>query len=427
MRQWSLKLLDPIEPPIIIDDLNPNKFSRRAEDGYLWLMDLPIKMPGTDVMIPHELEQFKEFIEKVFLHEKVINKSIHDWYAYICVDQRPVEPGKPQRRPGAHADSFPTGRVDMIRDSDSIYIAYDCMPTEFCHGNFAFGPNVYVVDNDCPNLDRIASICDGKIEFKPFRTVSNESILKHFEGNTRFVRTYDPYQILHMDSGHVHRVAFNNSDKTIPRTFVKITFSPDIFNRFGNDHNCLFDYNWPFYQRLLERNNSSITSNYVDSNDFMHVDAAALEQAFVDGADWTDGQIVNITRYGTVAIMCAFKGELLVTNNENGQYMTCTIAKEGDLKVKHIRTNAQYFLSYSKIKELYEIVDAEDLTTCAERFIMTAKSTKAVAIKINRQIRIDTPWKVQQHLRPGDFIVKRSNDEIYGITGADMLSNYIIS
>ena len=128
-------------------------------------MDLPIKMPRSDIRVPYEFSQFEDFIRKCFIHESITNPCLNDWYAYLCIDQRPVESNLSQRRPGAHADSFPIGRIDMDRLSDSIYLGYDCLPTEFCIGDFTF--KQYINTND------------------------NSEILKHFQQNTINVKQYD--------------------------------------------------------------------------------------------------------------------------------------------------------------------------------------------------------------------------------------------
>jgi hypothetical protein len=316
----------------------------------------------------------------------------------MCIDQRPVDPKSSQRRPGPHADSFPTGRVDMIRNSDSIYLAYDCLGTEFCIGDFTFNADV--------------------------DTSNNNSIIDHFESRTESVKVYDPYKIIHMDSGHVHRVSFNNTDATILRTFIKITFSPDIFNRVGNDHNYLLDYNWPLYLRTIERNNNSIMDGYVNLHEFLYISHDQLADHFEHkiALDLADDKIIKIRREGIAYIHPAIEGDLLVTNNTNGEFMTCLTAKKGDWKLFNPKTKAKYFMSLTKIKELYDI----EIIPKIVYLVIKAKSTIALAFKINRSVRIDAPWKVPQYLRSGDYIVKRANGEIYGVTSMDVGENYKI-
>ena len=65
-------------------------------------------MPGTNFQIPEELSQFSEFIIKCIHYEKLINSDIDDYYAYLSVDQRHVNPNESQRRSGWHYDSFIT-------------------------------------------------------------------------------------------------------------------------------------------------------------------------------------------------------------------------------------------------------------------------------------------------------------------------------
>ena len=73
--------------------------------------------------------------------EQIVNPEYDSSYAYLCVDQRPVKPGKSQRRPGWHADSFVTPLThDDTKNvlHDSIYITSDCIPTIYNPGPFPF-------------------------------------------------------------------------------------------------------------------------------------------------------------------------------------------------------------------------------------------------------------------------------------------------
>lgn len=139
-----------------------------------------------------------------------------------------------------------------------------------------------------------------------------------------------------MDSGHVHQVSFNNTSSNMNRTFIKIVFSPDLFNRVGNDHNYLFDYNWPLYQRSVERNNSSILDGYVTNDvDFEYVPLDKLCSAFTENYDWLDNNMYNVHRKGHAIAKPAEEGEFLVTNDMDGNFVTCLVAQKNDWKIKN--------------------------------------------------------------------------------------------
>lgn len=381
-RKFSLDLFKTCTDPTIISTVNPKTFERNSN---LWAMDLPIKMPHSDLMVPTEFNQFTESIEKICQHQKSTGEY-DNWYAYLCIDQRTANPGSSQRRPGEHADSFPTGNVSINRPSDTIYLAYNAIPTEFCYGNFTFTSNIDTSDN--------------------------KQILNHFSRQTVYTKIFNPYTILKMDTGHVHRVGINTTNKPINRTFLKLTFSPDIFNRVGNDHNYLFDYNWPLYSRTVERNNSSIIDGYVNDHDFRFMDTTEL-MGLLD-----DDTLTCTRNYHKAEIKPAIPGELLMTNNSKGEFMTCLVAKIGDFKVHNNKTDMTYFLPWNKLVEFYEVDTLNELS------MVFAKPLMIKAKLITECICLMAPWGAKQYLRPGDYLIQRHNGEIYGIDSNDLLRNY---
>lgn len=392
-RRWSMDLFKEQSIPLVTGTFD-NTFGRYENRGnYLWVMDLPIKMPRTNIRIPYELDQFREFILKSFTHEALTNPHINDWFAYLCVDQRLAFPGSSQRRPGAHSDSFPTGNINMDRLSDSIYLGYTSLPTEFCIGNFAFNNNI--------------------------DTSNNTQILDHFDKNTISVKTFNPYHIIKMDSGHVHRASINNDKYPIDRTFVKLTFSPDIFNRVGNDHNYLFNYDWPLYGRTIERNNSSITGGYMNDAEYEFVDYADCNNIFCN-----EKNIIRLKRKGKIYITPAIEGELLATrsrkvNINNSQMMSCFVAKKNSWKVFNPVTKVEYFVDTKKLSEFYDTTNI----SCGKP-LYPKPNIYILATKINKNIRIIPPWGGFQYLHVGDYLIKRHNNEIYGVTNDDIIMNY---
>ena len=179
-RYWDIQMFDDMNLPIVISNLNnPHLFQKKNHTQFFWLLDLPIKMPGINWKIPTELLQFSEFIIKCVHYEKLINPNIDDYYAYLSVDQRQVNPGQSQRRPGWHSDSFITESTrknltdsNVPIDVDSIYLAYNCLPTEFCSGPFTFDHS--------------------------FDHNNNADVLNHFEQMSKGLKivTYPPFTIL---------------------------------------------------------------------------------------------------------------------------------------------------------------------------------------------------------------------------------------
>ncbi len=397
-RRWDIKIYDKINLPIIIDNLNPKQFSKRNDGKYLWVIDLPIKMPFSDFAIPTEFEQFSEFLIKAINHEKQINPNFEETYAYLCIDQKYVNPNESQRRPGFHADSFITNMTHGLNFEhnkpvmDTVYLAYDCVPTLFPNCDFNF-------DN---------------VDYN-----NNQVVLEHFDKKTtdKEIKVYPNYTILKMDSGCVHAVGINDSNVIKPRTFIKLTFSTQIFNREGNDHNYLIDYKWPLIPRTMDRNTS--TSNLVDTDKYMFLDLQYLAGEFIleQNSSLFENKIYNIFRNSSAQIMLATKGELLMTCNGNGDYMTHNIAKYGDWKITNSQTKAQYLLSTENLNKYYDVNQIND-------DIVPAKKISSMARQLKKPLVINAPWGTKQYLQIGDYLIMRDKNDIYGITSGDFEHNY---
>lgn len=409
-QAWSIRHYDKMNLPIIIGNVNERSFGARFQrDKYLWAMDMPIKLPFSQVKVPIEFSQFTDFFKSAIQFERMINPNYDKSYAYVCIDQRPVESRGYQRRPGWHADSFITKYTNSQYNEscspimDTVYLAYDCLATEFHKGPFSFPNSVDIHSNDAVlgHFEEIASAApDSDIVVFP-----NHTILK-------------------MDPRCVHRVQMNETNCTLDRTFIKLTFTTEIFNRLGNDHNKLFDYNWPLLGRGMERNNSSLSNGFFDESKYIFVDNIQLANMFKlihfdfdFDSDIAEKKIHKIHKTGLVHMQPSYEGELLVTEDTNNIFITHNVAKLGDYKITNINNGTQYFLSGKKVFEFYDVHSILD-------GIIIPKPIVAHAIQIKKHIKIFAPWNTYQYLCPGDFIVKK-NDDVYGIKQNDFQKCYL--
>jgi len=211
--------LTPHFPIVIGEVYDTEKFSNVRN---LRVLDCPIKFPGSnEYRVPHELDQFDDVIAKAASHEHAINPNIDQFYAYLTVDQKYVEADNFQRKPGCHVDGFQGLRINPKRLINRSYIAYDRVPTVFYGQSF-----------ETEHLD------EAKHDF----FLSFDEQAKE-EAEMRF----DPYSIILMNAYSVHR-----SDKVtypIYRTFFRLSYDVNRFDRFGNTHNPMFDYNWDMVTR----------------------------------------------------------------------------------------------------------------------------------------------------------------------------------
>ena len=214
-RKFDNELFSFPHTPILIDEVsNCGRFSRKSD---LRVLDMPIKMPGrSDYRIPKELDQFDELIAKVVSFEHEINPRVNEYYAYLTIDQGTIQEGQYQRRPGCHTDGFQgAGSIQKIPVGRS-YIVYDEAPPIFFPQSF-----------------RTSHLDEKKHNFF---TSFDEQI------DENLALKFDTYQILLMNGYTVHRASM--MDYTAYRTFFRLTYDLNVYNRLGNTHNPMFHYNW---------------------------------------------------------------------------------------------------------------------------------------------------------------------------------------
>lgn len=404
---WNINLFNTKNTPVIIDNIEyKDKFSYKYNDKYHWILDLPIKMPGQPWAIPIELEQFSEFIIKSERFERLINNNIDNCYVYLCIDQRPVKPNESQRRPGWHSDSFITNKTHLDLDSkkvqtDSIYLCYDTIPTEFSEAIFEF---------------------PSSKNKKQFDYNDNQQVLKFFEDKAQYnnIITYPNYNILKIGPECIHRVGFNQTNTIINRTFAKLVFSTEIFNREGNDHNYLYDYNWYMIPRTNERNNSSLmaeTINGISVNEYIEINPLLVR---FDNDHIDDNYFIYHKKYkkiNSVYAQPASPNEYLQTKI-NGYLTTTNYAKTSDWKIK-TELGDEYLLSLDKLNEFYDYDNIKHKFVSKDNIIVDA-------LLIKRPIKIKSPWLQIQYLDKGDYLVKRSSYDIYGVKKTNFNNSYIV-
>lgn len=164
----------------------------------MFVQDMPIALPGSPLRIPQHLECFAHLVMAVapcFTERD---------YIYLSAKRMFVSPDSNYNRPGWHIDGYGT--------SDRNYIWYDSCPTEFCV-NQAF----YLSDDHTESMKQMA-----------------------LQACVNCIKTYPAGSLLRLDNTIVHRVAKVTEPRM--RTFVKISVSRNRYNREGNAHNYLFDY-----------------------------------------------------------------------------------------------------------------------------------------------------------------------------------------
>lgn len=200
-----------------LEPVQGRTFSLRRPE-FLFVIYMPIKMPGSDIRLPDNLGVFQPLV-----HEVPVSC---DDYLYITAKHMFLPSGGISNRPGWHCDGFGT--------EDTNWLWSDCVPTEFCVQPFTLS------DDDAQSM----------VEMQ--RQAKDENIV-----------TYPAGTLLGLDASVVHRPAISDTDCF--RTFAKLSVSRDRYALEGNAHNYLFDYDWPLQERQVARNTPQPTKEKAKS------------------------------------------------------------------------------------------------------------------------------------------------------------------
>lgn len=213
LEPWSLKhLLLPHKPVKIGRIEDRAAFSRPVTS----VLNMPVKMPGSEIKVPEELGQFREFLQKIVDHEKAVNPDFNEFYMYLTVDQHAVKQGTTHRRPGIHIDGVQGARYKVKLPPEHLYSASDRLGTVFYDQPF-----------DLTALDPAKQHVHAELE----RQAREEN-----------ARATPDFDIAFWDSYSVHRADVAKAD--FVRTFIRVEFSKKQYDSEGDTHNPLFDYDW---------------------------------------------------------------------------------------------------------------------------------------------------------------------------------------
>ena len=194
------------------EDLGPHSVKGYMEDTYV--LYLPVKMNNSSIQVPDNLKMYEHLVYSAINN---INRRFE--YIYLSVENRYIPADTCQKRPGWHVDGYLT--------NDETYI--------------------YTKSSDTTEY-----INQSNIELGP---IDDLEALHQFN-------TYKGGEIVHINSGHLYNLkrCIHRSPtitKGHKRLFVKISFSNDRYNLYGNSKNYLFDYDWKYVERDNERNTPS--------------------------------------------------------------------------------------------------------------------------------------------------------------------------
>lgn len=196
------------------------------------ILDMPIKLSGSlEYRIPRIARQFMPAIQQIANYQLAANPDGNiDELCYITIDGGWVEPGNLQREAACHVDGFQGARWIPKRKVNHTYTFSNVLPTFY-----------YVQPFDFSQLDE---------RKHNFFFEMNDQVQ---DSDSAFAWQPQPFEIVLMDGYTVHRGS--EATKRVFRYFVRLSYEVRIFDRMGNAHNPLFDYNWEMVERDIEQLN----------------------------------------------------------------------------------------------------------------------------------------------------------------------------
>lgn len=215
---WDLKKLERGNAPLKIG-MNPDEDAFITYRG-IRILDMPIRLRGEsyEYKIPTEITMFQGIIQKVIDHAHTVSPEglIKEFNTYLTIDQTWVEKGTAQRKPGIHTDGFQGSNMFGGAIINYGYITSNLTPTAFYTDPFYF-----------KNLDsRVHSY-----NFEMDRQGQSMSPQFTDEFDIYFINAYSPH-------------AATVSEKSGYRTFFRLLYDKDKYDRYGNSINRLLDYKW---------------------------------------------------------------------------------------------------------------------------------------------------------------------------------------
>lgn len=219
------RLAARVSKPVVIAPVAPDVLGR-----YPRCLNLPIKLAGAkEYWLPGEWAGLRPLLEVVVDAEQAANPALDDFYAYLTVDCSFVEAGEHQREPGCHLDGYQGAAIQPKTAVARNYVAVSNGPTVFYDQLFSIAHLDDAVYNVFTALDR--------------------------QKRPEAARPIAELTLYAFDGYAVHEAGA--ATRTGLRTFVRVTYELERYDRLGFSINSLLPVSWPqvdrdFLATLLE-------------------------------------------------------------------------------------------------------------------------------------------------------------------------------
>lgn len=192
---------------------------------YCNIVNMCIKDINSDIYeIPDNLHKYvAPLINDAYLLTPSLLLGSNKSYVYLTIKKMYIQPNACGNRDGWHIDGFMSDQLNYI------WSDCDAVPTEVSIGEFTL------------TLDHEKSI---------------DEMYEQSCGN--FIAQLKSNVLYEMDKSIVHRPSKNNTNSAVLRTFIKLTFTKELFNGYGNAWNYKLPNIKPSKDRNICRNHGVV-------------------------------------------------------------------------------------------------------------------------------------------------------------------------
>lgn len=222
-EEYARRIHMPLPLPHI--DLAP----LRAE--YQRCLDMPLRLAGdSEYLLPEEWAGLAPLISNLIAQEHATNPNWREYNTYLTIDCKPVKASEQQRHGGLHVDGFQGSRIDPKTKITRNYV----MTT---NGGTRFYPQRFIVADE-----------------------TRFNVFQGFDIQAERYEIAEENIAYFMDAYCVHESGIAERDSL--RTFLRLTYDLKPFDRAGNTHNAMLDYDWEMVARDVHE--QVATPNYID-------------------------------------------------------------------------------------------------------------------------------------------------------------------
>ncbi|HEY9774596.1 MAG TPA: hypothetical protein V6C81_12405 [Planktothrix sp.] len=245
-QPYDLKNFQVARKPLSLGILPPEeRLILAADNSSPRTLDMPIKFPYTDVRVPPELAAEVPIIKRACNAMAAANRAFYDaCYLYYTLERGMVIAGNLQREAPCHVDGFQGARWHPKHVANHTITVSNAVPTAY-----------YVQPFDFDLLD---------VAKHDFYWEMNYQVQ---QSDSQFAWLPEDCEMTMMDGYTVHRGTATLVD--LFRKFMRLSWETRIFDRLGNAHNPLFDYEWEMVPRDIEALN--LVAFHADSDPSLRV------------------------------------------------------------------------------------------------------------------------------------------------------------